>query len=554
VRVLLCVVLLAAPALAGFTRVIDGDIAHDGGWSYACAWADYDGNGWQDLFVANNNPNQGRNNSLYYNNCDGTFTRILVGPVVTDGGSTYGCTWGDLDNNGLPDLFAANYNEDNFLYLRVADSFVKLTSGRVVNDAGRSTGAAWADYDADGLLDLFVCNRDQVNFLYHNEGDSFTRVTAPPVGTDVANSSGCAWADYDNDGDLDLFVANVQTPNCLYRNDGAVFTKVTGDPVVSDTSFCNGASWGDIDNDGDLDLFVATGVLGTYHDLLYSNDGDGSFTKVTDSPVVNDLTWSGGGSWGDFDNDGDLDLFVGAYDGSNRLYTNDGAGNFTAVDTGAVVADGNYIMASTWVDYDRDGDLDLFTARNNYFGGYSALYRNDGFGNNWLVVTCVGSASNRNGIGARVRVFADIGGGATWQAREITTQSGGCNSAQSPSYAHFGLGSAATVESLEVRWPSGTVQRLSSVAANQYLTVTEPSGAVAERPTPGPSRIALGAAIVHGVLNLRSDIANLTSGIVLIDAAGRRALDLRPGPNDVSSLRPGVYFVHPSLQKVVIAK
>lgn len=535
--------LLTAWASAGFTRITTGDIVNDGGWCYACAWADYSSDGFPDLLVTNNNAAQNRNNFLYRNNGDGTFNRVTSGPVAADSGSSYGCTWADCDNNGWPDLFVSNYNENNSLYLCGADSFVRITSGRVVTDGGRSTGAAWADYDSDGLLDLFVCNRDQVNFLYHNDGGGFSRVTAGPIGTDVANSSGCAWADFDNDADLDLFVANVQSPNCLYRNSGGSFAKVTGDPVVSDTSNCNGASWADFDNDGDFDLFVATGVLGMYSDLLYRNDGDGTFTKITDSPVVNTATWSGGSAWGDFDNDGDLDLFVGGYDGPNRLYENDGAGTFTAIDTGVVVAGGNYIMGSTWVDYDRDGWLDLFTARNNYFGGNNILFHNDGGTGNWLAVRLVGTTSVREGIGARVRAVARIGGRTVRQVREVTTQSGGANSAQSPALAHFGLGDATVVDSLEVRWPSGVVQVLTAVAADQHLTVTEPSVAIEQRLTPGAQRKTLSPAIIRGVLWIPASRVEHGASGFLVDAAGRRALDLRPGPNDVSRLAPGVYFV-----------
>jgi hypothetical protein len=480
--------LLSAPASGGFTKITEGDIVNDSGWSYGCAWADYNGDGFPDLFLDNNNPNHNKNNSLYLNNGDGTFTKITEGPVVTDDGSSYGCTWGDYDNSGLPDLFVPNYNENNFLYQNNGGgTFTKITQGRIVNDAGRSTGCAWADCDNDGLLDLFVCNRDQVNFLYHNEGNgTFARVAEGAIANDVDNSSGCAWGDYDDDGFPDLVVANVETPNCLYHNNGdGTFTKVTEGPVVTDTSRCNGASWGDLDNDGDLDLFVATGVLGTYNDLLYRNNGDGTFTKITDSPVVNDATWSGGGAWADFDNDGDLDLFVGGYDGHNRLYENDGTGVFTSIDTGVVVTDGNYIMGSAWADYDRDGDLDLFTARNNYFGGASCLYRNDGNAGHWLSVRCIGTVSNRMAIGARVRVKAAIGGRDVWQMREVSSQTGGCNSGQSSVNASFGLGDAGVVDSLVVGWPSGIVQVLTGVPANQFLTVTEQQAAVSEGPAQG---------------------------------------------------------------------
>lgn len=305
---------------------------NDSGWSYGCAWADCNGDRFPDLFLDNNNPNQNKNNSLYLNNGDGTFTKITEGQVVSDDGSSYGCTWGDYDNSGFPDLFVSNYNESNF---------------------------------------------------------------------------------------------------------------------------------------------------------LYQNSGDGTFTKITDSPVVNDATWSGGGAWADFDNDGDLDLFVGGYDGHNRLYENDGTGVFTSIDTGVVVTDGNYIMGSAWADYDRDGDLDLFTARNNYFGGASCLYRNDGNAGHWLSVRCIGTVSNRMAIGARVRVKAAIGGRDVWQVREVSAQTGGCNSGQSSVNASFGLGDADVVDSLVVRWPSGIVQVLTGVPINQFLTVTEQQTAVSEGPAQG---------------------------------------------------------------------
>jgi hypothetical protein len=519
--------LLTTPSFAGFTKITEGDIVNDSGWCYGCAWADYNGDGFQDLFATNNNSNQNKNNFLYLNNGDGTFTRILDGPVVNDGGSSYGCTWGDFDNNGFPDLFVANYGENNFLYANNGDStFTKVTSGRIVSDGGRSTGSAWADYDNDGWLDLYVCNRDQVNFLYHNNGNgTFTRILTGAIATDVANSSGCAWGDYDNDGWLDLVVANVGTPNCLYHNDGnGTFTKDTASAIAKDTSRCNGASWGDMDNDGDLDLFVATGVLGMYNDLLYRNNGDGTFTKITDSPVVNTATWAGGGAWADFDNDGDLDLFVGGYDGHNRLYENDGTGTFTSIDTGIVVTDGNYTMGAGWADYDNDGDLDLFTAKNNYFGGSdNALYRNDGTSSNWLWVRCVGTVSNRSAIGARAKLVTHIHSGAIYVTREISAQTGGGNSGQSSLIASFGLGDASIVDTLVVNWPSGIVQTLTAVAVNQILTVTEPQTGMGGRVNSEERREKVAASVIR----------SLPAGAVAFDATGRR----------VSNPKPGVYFV-----------
>ena len=535
----LVLLLVVSSVSAGFLKVTEGEIVNDGGWCYGCAWADYDNDGYADLFVDNNNGAQHKNNFLYRNLGDGTFMKITAGPVVLDSGSSYGCTWGDYDNDGYPDLFVSNYGENNCLYRNNGDgSFTKVLTGSIVNDGGRSTGAAWADYDRDGWLDLFVCNRNQVNFLYHGNGDStFTRITAGEIASDVNNSSGCAWADYDNDGYPDLLVANVQTPNCLYHNNGdGTFTRVRAGPIANDTSFCNGVSWADWDNDGDLDVLVTTGVLGMYHDLLYRNDG-GTFSKVTGTAIDTPATWSGGGGWADFDNDGDLDLLVGGYDGTNRLFENQ-AGTFVKLDTGILATDGNYIMGIAWADYDRDGWQDVFTARNNYFGGNNCLYHNEAGANHWLNVRCVGTVSNRSAIGARVRVLATVGGQPVWQTREVSSQTGGGNSGQSLFNLSFGLGDADAVDSLVVNWPSGIVQVLTGVEAGQFLTVTEGGSSVREKPISAPplSGPALGPASPNPFTECTSirlgagmssvDVYNTTGRLVrrLVGAEGARSV------------------------------
>ncbi len=174
-----------------FTKITQGDFVNDGGWSYAMCWADFNNDGFQDLFVTNNN-SANQNNMMYFNDGTGGFTKVTDGPVVNDGGSSYGCTAADIDNDGDIDLFVSNYNENNFLYLNNGDgTFTKVTSGSIVTDGGKSVGCAFGDYDNDGFVDLYVANRDQVNFLYHNNGNAtFTKITTGEIVTDVANSGG----------------------------------------------------------------------------------------------------------------------------------------------------------------------------------------------------------------------------------------------------------------------------------------------------------------------------------------------------------------------------
>ncbi|MFC1547220.1 FG-GAP-like repeat-containing protein, partial [Candidatus Neomarinimicrobiota bacterium] len=214
---------------------------------------------------------------------------------------------------------------------------------------------------------------------------TFTAVTTGPVVSDSGYTRSGSWGDYDNDGDLDLFVANDgwlaehDPQNILYTNNGdGTFAPVTTGPLSTDEGRSRGAAWGDIDNDGDLDLFVAN----TYeNNFLYTNNGDGSYTKVTSGPVVTDGATSVGGAWGDYDNDGYLDLFVANCCGGNDnfLYTNNGDGTFTQETSGPLVT-GTYgasdIHGATWGDYDSDGDLDIFIA--NWGGNY--LYDNNGDG------------------------------------------------------------------------------------------------------------------------------------------------------------------------------
>jgi len=486
---------LPAPAQS-FTQVTTGPIVNDGGWNYGCGWGDYDADGCDDLFVVNNCSTD-KNNFLYHNNGDATFTKITSGIVVTDGGSSYGCTWGDYDNDSHLDLFVANYNENNFLYHNNGDgTFTKITTGAIVTNGGSSACAAWGDYDNDGHLDLYVCNRTSANFLYHNEGDgTFTRIVSGLIATENRNSGACAWGDYDRDGYLDLYVVNAGPDyNSLFHNEGdGTFTKISGDPSVSFLESCDCVTWGDYDNDGDLDLFTAPGMLpGSAYDLyLFNNQGDGSFVRVAGLPHAG-INAGGGSAMVDYDNDGDLDIFLAAYDGTrNVLLENDGGGGFTQLTTGVLVTSSNYNKGTCWADCDGDGDLDVFIAVNNYFGGNNRFFLNDGNTNHWFEVACQGVASNAMGIGAVVSVTAEIGGTVVTQTHQISAQTGGGSSSQNSLIAHFGLGDATVVQEVVVSWPSGVVDAFHFLDVDQRWEVVEGTSLGAVSGLPPSERLGL---------------------------------------------------------------
>jgi hypothetical protein len=542
-----------------FTKVTSGAIVNDGGWNYAMSWADFNGDDLPDLFVTNNDANNGQLNFLYLNNGDGTFEKITEGPVVNDGGSSYSCSAADVNGDGFTDLFVANYNENNFLYFSNGDgTFEKVTQGPVVSNGGKSAGASWADYDLDGYADLYVANRDQQNFLYHGLGGGFfEKITSGSIVTESANSSGCAWGDYDNDGYPDLYVANSGAVSRLFHNSGdGTFALVEEYPFSSDLSSCSGASWGDCDNDGDLDLFVSTGQLGMYNNWFYLNNGDGTFTKVTDSPLVNDATWSSGSAWGDYDKDGDLDLAVGGYDGDNLLFSNDGNGNFTTVESNAFVNDGNYTEGLAWADVDNDGDLDIFTAKNNYFGGNNSFFLNDGNENNWLKVKAVGYSmyeTSSEAFGARIYVYATISGQFTMQMREISFQSGGGQGGQNERIQFFGLGDATMADSVVVKWMGETFSA-SDVAANQtklmelsithtpeILYTADHEMDVYPNPSSGDFTVYLTDPKENGTVRIINIAGQEVCNFPSRKLSGTDHIRIIPGNHGMT---PGIYFIH----------
>ena len=454
-----------------FTRITEAGnpVVTDQLESTGVCWVDFNNDGYLDLFVSNGNLTN-QTNSLYLNDHNGGFRKIVTGAVVNDGGSSIGGTWGDYNNDGNLDLFVTNRNNfGNFLYLGTGDTlFTKITAGAIVTDMFNSNSSHWIDLNKDGYVDLHVINFQQNDILYFNNGSpdfAFTKIDTSQFLLDGNGFSIVgAWSDYNNDRQSDLFIGNGGSQNdFVFTNTGnQTFNKTT----LNDARNTLGCSWGDFDNDGDLDLY-ASGFL-SQRSRLYINTGSPNYTlaPIDTGIVSNDPSNSIGSCWGDFDNDGDLDLFV-ANDGLNNfLYLNTGAPGygFVKVTTGSVVSDGGNSFGCAAGDYDNDGQLDILVA--NRLNQQNFLYRNNGNANSWITVKLTGTVSNKAAIGSKVRIKA----GGTWQMQEVVAQTG-YNSQNL--WLHFGLGNANSVDSIKVEWINGLTHYFTNEMVNRNITISE---------------------------------------------------------------------------------
>ena len=361
---------------------------------------DLDNDGVEDLAVGayvddTGGTNRGAVYVLFLNQADFAEAGNVAG--VDDSGIGSGIAWGDYDGDGDPDLYVVN-GAANKLYRNDGSGSFTDVSAAPVNDGSDARGAGWGDVDSDGDLDLYLANTSgATNQLFRNDGGgSFTDITVSPL-DDVGYGTQVALADYDNDGDLDIYVVNQSTtavPNRLFKNDGSgTFTEVGGTAGVDDSGDGRGGAWGDYDGDGDPDLYVANNGGAN---KLYSNDGDGTFTDASAAPV-NDANNGVGTAWGDYDNDGDLDLYLTNFTSvANKLFQNNGSGTFTEVGAAAGVDDSGSGQGASWGDYDNDGDLDLYLAQ----GGPNRLFQNNGNGTFNEVGVSGGVADSETGTGA----------------------------------------------------------------------------------------------------------------------------------------------------------
>ncbi len=494
------------PPAQHFIDVIDGAIGLDAEFSSGVSWGDYDNDHDIDMLVTN--LSTVNSTTLYQNLGNGNFSRVNASPIGTAVTRAYSSVWGDYDNDGLLDVYISNGGTSisqpeyyqNFLFRNLGDPdflFQHITSGSIASDSAYTWSSSWVDYDNDGDLDLhsLAAQRltSQTDVFYENDGlGNLTSKPMPFVDAQGSTTSGVgSWIDYDNDGDQDLFIAKSGSdiggePNELYQNQlsetgTADFTQLTDGGIVNTLSFDFTASWGDYDNDGDPDLFSS---VFSADNRLYRNDvsvGAG-FATIDDNIITSDGGASLGSAWGDFDNDGDLDLFVAAASQEfSRLYSNVGQGKFIALSSAQVgfwLLNFSTSQGCAWGDYDNDGDLDLYVANSTAPDGNPVrnfLYENElGNSNQWINITCEGSSSNRSAIGTKIRAKATINGQSYWQLRHVSGSPTGDRS-QNSLRVHFGFGDATLIDSLLIEWPSGIVDQYAGVTPGQFYLAREGS-------------------------------------------------------------------------------
>jgi len=464
-----------------FTKITSGQMVNDGGDSRAVNWIDYDNDGDVDLFVTNG-PQQGENNFFYENNGDGTFTKITGLAITQDGKASDGSSWGDIDNDGDIDLFVANWwGQPNLLYLNNGDKTFTFQQGIVMTtESSHSETGSWGDYNNDGYLDLYVCNSggSLKNFLYENNGDgTFTKLIDTFLNQTFA-SRNVDWIDFNHDGLQDIFVTNENNQNeNLYMNNGDNTFSIASVPsLLQNGGSTAGSNWEDIDNDGDFDVLLVN--WGNQRNHLLINNGDGTFTKLDQPPFSSDVSNSFGSSFGDVDNDGDLDIIISkaftAQKTVNFLYINNNDGSFTK-STDLSVQDSGWTYGVAFGDYDNDGWLDLFEARCYDANENNVLFHNNGGSNNWIMLKLDGVVSNKSAIGAVVKMKSLISGYPVWQVRKVAGQNGYCGQNLQ---VHFGLGDASQIDSIIIQWPSGIVQNVEGLIINEYNLVIEDTNAV----------------------------------------------------------------------------
>jgi hypothetical protein len=526
------------------------------------AWGDYDGDGDLDLFQ----PGSGNPSILYMNDVlgdSGKFVDVSAQGVLVDEVGSYaqGAIWLDYDNDGNLDLLSVDgglqlYKNDGATFTHVSVQ----TGLSAVDDAVQLWMVTAGDFDRDGDLDLALAGADQgaggtalPTRLLKNDDGLFTDVADAIIGFElILESWNPTWVDVNNDGYLDLWMPTLRTAaeGCalLFNRNGTELEFMPQDVTALEAKSAIQSSWADYDNDGDMDLFLtpysgdADGVS-----KFFLNNG-GTFVDIA-TDLALDQAWTDcrGTDWGDFDNDGDVDLLVGHNGELQQLFRNDG-GSFVEVGADIGVDSDVNFRSLMFLDYDNDGFLDIFFSSSDG----KLLLHNGGNANHWIGIKPQGNGTTNNtaAIGARVRVVS----GDLVQIRDIQAGSTG-GMTNGNMWAHFGLGEATTVDSVIIRWPNGLVSEVTGLAVDQYHTLSQTALDLPDVQTAVARNFALHqnypnpfnpVTTIAFTIPVRSDVrielVNTLGETIKIIASGSYAAGVHAVNFDGSDLASGLYF------------
>lgn len=488
---------------------------------YNIATVDMNGDFLDDIISVSNT-----NIQIFFQNPDGTFEEQNFSTSSIDNLPSWSLSAGDLTGNGFNDLMFGSSNGVTFM---IADNTGSSFTENSFPEFVFVQRTNMVDINNDGNLDAFACHDVAPNVYYINDGNGNLSYNQGGLGdVPVGGHYGSIWIDYNNDGNLDLFIAKCSGGgqgatakfNELFRNNGdGTFTDVSVESNLRDPIQTWSSAWGDFDNDGFMDVLVGASSFSDGGHQLMKNNGDGTFSNITagsgfdvfSGTSIEHATY-------DFNNDGYLDIFGN----SNTLFINNGDMTFTPINSP--------FSSAAIADLNNDGFLDAF--RNQ------TIYYNQGNNNNWLTVTTQGVESNRNGIGARLELTSALG----TQIRDV--RSGEGFRFMSSLNTHFGIGSDTEIEQLVIRWPSGTVDVIENPTINTKLVISEGETLNTQdnlfsntfiTPNPVTNRLT-----INNAQNLKG--ANLT----VYDLMGRTILTntLEINTLDVSSLNTGMYILN----------
>ncbi len=485
-------VVYASSAKAGKSLTFFKDVAKqagvdDKGHGKGVILGDYDKDGYPDIFVSN----KGGHNVLFHNNHDGTFSDVTEAAGVYDTGFSMGSVMGDIDNDGIPDIYVAKGGrieiDTNRLFRGLGNGkFEDVTASCGAGVKEFTYGSMLCDFDHDGKLDLFLSNYgvNSKNRLFHNESTpghiKFVEVTDAAGITEHGWSWSATAVDVNNDGWDDIYVSRGRypagEPNKLYLNvstPGHIkFADISKESGLDDKNWALGTAFADYDNDGNMDCYISNYVG---PNKLMKGDGTGHFVETTHIAKMDDRPdhWGKGPSWGDINNDGFVDLYEGDCKFANQLYLNNGDGTFTNIteQNPDVKYETIRTKGTAMADFDGKGSLDIYVINWAMPNGFLKNQSHDG---NWLEVDSVGTVSNRDAVGTKVRVYdaGHMGDKKFFRGlREVQTSTGFCS--QNMLTQHFGVNGARNCD-VVANFPSGLVAYALDVKPAQRIKITEP--------------------------------------------------------------------------------